>query len=111
MSFLSETTEARGRFVGVSENVGHDMTFNILNSSTNKIINRSVVRPADDGKSTNLRALTLTSPELIKSLHHDSIPNPTETTHNEDDLTSLSKWSMHVLDLINLVRRSFFLDR
>ena len=66
-SFPSDTTEVRGRFVRISENFGHDMTFKMINSSTNKIINRSAVRPADDGKSPNPRADPLTSPEVIKS--------------------------------------------
>ena len=70
----SDTNEVRGRFVGISENVGHDMTFNTLNSSTNKIINRSAVRPAGDGKAPNLRAEPLASHEAIKYLHDDCIP-------------------------------------
>ena len=53
-SFPSDSTEAYGRFVGISENVGHDMTFKILTSDTNKVINRSNVRPADDPASANL---------------------------------------------------------
>ena len=32
--FPSGSPEERGRFVGISENVGHDMTFKIINSST-----------------------------------------------------------------------------
>ena len=35
-SFPSDATEVRGRFVGISENVGHDMTFKILNCSTKR---------------------------------------------------------------------------
>ena len=37
-SLPSETSKVRGRFAGISENFGHDITFKILNSSTNKII-------------------------------------------------------------------------
>ena len=67
------------------------MTFKIINISTNKIINRSAVRLKDDGRSPNLRADPLTSPELIKSLHEDSIPNPTETPSNDDESHFSSK--------------------
>ena len=59
-SFTSDTDYARGRFVGTSENVGHDMTFKILNNSINKIISRSAARPADDDKSPKIRAYPLT---------------------------------------------------
>ena len=95
-------------FVGISENVGHDMTFKIINRSTNKIINRSTVRPENDKKSPNLRADPLTSPEIIKSLHNDSIPNTDETASNDYDPPSSSKWSMFILDPSIRLVRSFF---
>ena len=65
-SFPSDTTEIRGRFVGISKNVGHDMNLKILNTSTNKIISRSAVMHVDDDKSPNLRDGPFTSPELIR---------------------------------------------
>ena len=71
--FPSNTTEVRGRFVGIGENFGHDMTFKFLNTSTKKIISRYAVRPTDDDKLINLRAGLLTSLEVIKSVHDDSI--------------------------------------
>ena len=55
-SFPSDTTEVRGIFVGMSENVGHHVTLKILNIHTNKVINLSTVRPENDEKSVNLRA-------------------------------------------------------
>ena len=58
--FPSNTIEERRRFVSASENVGHDMTFKIHNSSTNKIINRYYVRPANDDESPHIRANPLT---------------------------------------------------
>ena len=45
--FPSQTDEEKGRWVGVSESVGHAMTYMILNEDTNKIIHRSVIRAAD----------------------------------------------------------------
>ncbi len=50
-----DTKEARGRFVGISEHVGHSMTFKILTDDTRKIIHRSEIRAANDDKSPNLR--------------------------------------------------------
>ena len=61
-NFPSESTEAYGHFVGISENVGHAMTFKILTSDTNKIIHRSNVRPADNPASVNLKVEPLTVP-------------------------------------------------
>ena len=58
--------------MGISENVGHDVTFKILNSSTNKIINVSNVRPANDNASPNLRSDRVTSPGSIKLLRKDN---------------------------------------
>ena len=52
--FPSDTTEKRGRFVGIAEHVGHAMSYKILTDDTHKIICRSNVRPADDPGSQNL---------------------------------------------------------
>jgi hypothetical protein len=54
-SFPSESREGRGRFVGISEHVGHAMTFKVLTDDTNEVIHRSEIRSALDPKSTNLR--------------------------------------------------------
>ena len=70
-SFSTDSPEERGSFVGISENVGYDMNFKILNNSTNKITNTSNVRSTNDNKSPNLRANPVTSPEVIKSLRED----------------------------------------
>ena len=42
--FPSTPTETKGRFVGISENAGHAMTFKIFNPAANKVIDRSNVR-------------------------------------------------------------------
>ena len=47
-SFPSNSPEQRGIFAGISENDDHDVTFNIINSSTTKTINRCNVRSAND---------------------------------------------------------------
>ena len=45
-----KTNEIRGRFVGFAWDVGHALTFKILNEETNKVIKRSQVRLAEDGE-------------------------------------------------------------
>ena len=54
--FPSDSREKRGRFVGISEHVGHALTYKILTDDTKRVIHRSNVRPADDKNAPNLRA-------------------------------------------------------
>jgi len=53
--FPSGFEEAKGRFVGISENVGSALTFKILTDDTQTIIHRSSVRTALDPTSANKR--------------------------------------------------------
>ena len=64
--FPSESNEERGRWVGISENVGHDMSFTILSDTTSKLIHRSNVRPTDDPLEYNIRKNPSTVPKIIK---------------------------------------------
>ena len=70
--YYKTSPESLGYFVGISENVGHAMTYKILNPETNSIIFRSEVRSADSSTDPN-RHLTpsdgeeLTPPTIIKS--------------------------------------------
>jgi hypothetical protein len=68
--FPSASKECRGRWVGISENVGNFMTFKILTDDTHKIIYRSNLRSARDPNAQNLciDPLNTTSPEVIRSL-------------------------------------------
>ena len=52
-SFPSDNTEKKGRFVGIAENVGHIMTFKILDDKLQVIVNRSSVRSALDDNARN----------------------------------------------------------
>ena len=55
--------------MGISENVGHDVTFSILNTTTTKLITRSNARPADESTSSNLIIDPLTALDVDKSNH------------------------------------------
>ena len=44
--FPSGSRERRGRFLGVTEHVGHHMTFKVLTDNTQKVIYRSTIRSA-----------------------------------------------------------------
>jgi hypothetical protein len=69
-TFPSDSKELRGRWVGVSENVGHFMTHKILTDDTRSIIHHSNIRSAADSNSRNLRLDLLNDepPEVIWSL-------------------------------------------
>src|SRR5688572_20353556 len=66
--FPSMSNEKSGQFVGVSEHVGHALTFMILTDETEKIIHRSVIRTATDPNSENLRANNLPDCDPIQPI-------------------------------------------
>ena len=100
-SFPNDTNEIQGRFVGISENAGHNMTFHIFNPGTNKLINQSFVRPVNNITAPNLRADPINPPEIVTSLHEP------------DDSSSVPKQgqAMPILDPSNLVGRTFLLNK
>ena len=55
-TFPSDSTEALGRIVGFSENVGNDLCYQVYTSDTNKVIHTSRIRKYDAIRSPNLRA-------------------------------------------------------
>ena len=72
-SFPINSAEVTGQFVGISENVGHHMTFSILNTTTNKVISRSNVSLAGDNTLPNLMIDPLTTPEVTTPRHLPSV--------------------------------------
>ena len=56
--FPSQPVEKSGRFVGISENVGHALTYKILTDDSQKVIHRSVARSALDTTRPNNRSTT-----------------------------------------------------
>jgi hypothetical protein len=82
ITFPSKSKELHGRWVGVSENVGHFMTYKILTDDTHQIIHRSNTRlPADpNARNLCLDPLNDKLPEVIWSLHKAS----PASDHGED---------------------------
>jgi hypothetical protein len=68
-TFPSESKELRGRWVGVSKNVGHFMTYKILTEDTHRIIHHSNIHSAADPNARNLCLDLLNDkpPEVILS--------------------------------------------
>jgi hypothetical protein len=69
-TFPSKSKKLHGRWVGVSENVGHFMTYKILMDDTRRIIHRSKIRLAADPNARNLCLDPLNDkpPEVVWSL-------------------------------------------
>ena len=107
--FPSESKEERGRWIGISENVGHDVTFKILSDKTCKIIHRSNVRSANDPLESNIRLDPLTIPKVIKDKHdikgEDDSP-AADSTALEDNANA-DRPSMPIIDPADLVGRTF----
>ena len=102
----------------ISENVGHDMTFSILNTTTNKFIIRSNIRPAGESTFPNLRIDLLTTPDVITSrrLHSAHLEDKTEAPAvAEGEIPNASnstpKHNMPVLDPNYLVGRTFLIPQ
>jgi hypothetical protein len=101
-TFPSKSKELRGRWVGVSENVGHFMTYKILMDNTHRIIHRSNIRLAADPNVRNLCLDPLNDkpPELIWSLHKAS----PVSDHGEDSSlhSSMENLLMKILNVLPL---------
>jgi hypothetical protein len=100
--FPSDSREKHGHFVGISESVGHAMTFKILTDDTLKVIHQSNVRSALNPHSKNLQLDPLEpgniAMPIIKS-RHDSV----------DDGEILPP--MPVIDPSELIRCTFLMDK
>ena len=59
--------------MGISENLGHEMTFSILNTTTNNVISRSNIRILGEPISPSLRIDPLTTLEVATSHHLNSV--------------------------------------
>ena len=72
--FPSSPTEHLGYWVGIAEHVGHDMTYNIWNRNTGKILQRSSVRTALDLSKQNKRA------DMLAEANGRRLIQPKDTT-------------------------------
>jgi hypothetical protein len=97
-SFPSDSREARGRFVGIAEHVGHAMTFLILTDDTRKILSRSLVRPVTS-EAPNLRADALSEDEPRHAF-----------VKSKSDQLAADIPRLKLVDYSDLIGRSFLLD-
>ena len=121
-TFPSTSREARGRFVGVSEHVGHSMTFKILTDDTQKVIYRSEIRSALDPKERNLRIDDIFDGEevqqyiksLRKSMQDNAEDEPTfdgePVSTIDGEPTDVKDVGMPQFDPNDLVGRTFLME-
>ena len=76
--FPSDTTEKLGRFVGIAENVGHAMTYKILNED-GLVISRAVVRTAMKGGGFENKRAKKQASDIQDDLE------PVTVSENDDD--------------------------
>ena len=96
--FPSGSTEGRGRWVGIAENVGHAMTYKILTDDTKKVIYRSNVRSALTKEDRNKRVDLLGGEEVA----------PIIKSSNDEDESP--RKPMPIFDPTDLVGRTFLMD-
>ena len=96
--FPSDSTEGRGHWVGIAENVGHAMTYKILTDDTKKVIYRSNVHSAlmkeDHNKCVDLLGGEEVAPIIKSSNDEDECPRK----------------PMLIFDPTDLVGRTFLMD-
>jgi hypothetical protein len=110
-SFPSDLREWRGRFVGISEHVGHAMTYMILTNDTQKIIHQSNVRTALDLLSPNKRvdppsAEDYQPPPIIKSRSKES-----DEVMDENGELQTRFYQLPLVDTSDLIGRTFLTEQ
>jgi hypothetical protein len=110
-SFPSDSRERRGRFVGISEHVGHAMTYMILTDDTQKIIHRSNVRTALDPTTQNKRVdppsgETYQPPSFIKSKSKES-----DEVMDENGELQTRFYQLPLVDTSDLIGRTFLTEQ
>ena len=96
--FPSGSTEGRGRWVGIAENVGHAMTYQILTDDTKKVIYRPNVHSALTKEDRNKRVDLLGGEEVA----------PIINSSNDEDESP--RKPMPFFDPTDIVGRTFLKD-
>ena len=109
--FPSDSRERRGHFVGISEHVGHAMTYMILTDDTNKILHRSNVRTATDVLTMNKRVdppsgENYQPPSVIKSRSKES-----DEVIDENGEPQTRFYQLPLVDTSDLIGRTFLTEQ
>ena len=101
------TKERLGRFVGISENTGDALTFQILTDDTNEVIHRSVVRPADDPDNPNRHLV----PENLPTAHGEPSADPVVYSATDAAPIEPERLQLPTVDPLEIIGRTFLLER
>ena len=115
-SFPSESKEAMGHIVGISEHCGHTLTWKVLTVDTKKILFRSQIRPCSDDD-PNIRAdmhdNAITNP-IIKSRQQNKDTNIDTTTqlsgHTDQHADTSQVPTAPIIDPQDLLGRTFLMN-
>jgi hypothetical protein len=102
--FPSTSREERGHFVGISQNVGHAMTYKILCDKSLKVLHRSNLRSATNPSDPNLR---------LDPLDGEKLPHSSRIVQSvQDDTEDLSDQvkPMIYFETADLVGRTFLME-
>ena len=96
--FPSGSIEGRGRWIGIAENVGHTMTYQILTDDTKKVIYRSNVCSALSKEDRN---------KCVDLLGGEEVAPIINSSNDEDESP---RKPMPIFDPTDLVGRTFLMD-
>ena len=77
-SFPGKSKELRGRWAGISEHIGHKMTFKIITDDTGEEICRSLIRSAIEPGTQNLQLDPVITPTQGNLLTPTQAPTPVD---------------------------------
>jgi hypothetical protein len=111
--FPSSSDDLPGRFVGFSENVGHQMTYKILTNDTLKVIRRSRIKLAQLDPNLGVDEPTGTDtpldPDIQPTKHHPGGNHVDDITPDEDIIRGCpgEHTSMAIIDANDIIGRSY----
>jgi hypothetical protein len=110
-SFPSESKEALGHVVGISEHCGHALTYKVLSSESDAIVYRSLLRPAtpDDA---NVRACMSGGESLLHvgPLKDRSSMDQSKLASTHADETNAEPPPPPIFNTEDLIGRTFLMD-
>ena len=107
--FPSDSPEAIGYMVGISENVGHVLTYKVLTKDTKKVIHRSELRSTKSAHNKRLDFLSgedLVGGQRIKTVIRSKEEDNSDTIYNESEGNQKP-----VAKLTDLIGKTFLMDK
>jgi hypothetical protein len=111
-SFPSESKEALGHVVGISEHCGHALTYKVLSAESDVILYRSLLRP-ETPDDDNVRAFMAGGESLSHNgpLKDRSTLDQAKLASTPNDETTIEPPPTPVFNPEDLVGRSFLMDK